>query len=76
MRNGAPDGDDPLVVGDHWDRQYTSVAKNVILFIGDGMGMTTVTAARIMRGQELGLSGEEHLLSIDTFNNIALSKVI
>lgn len=27
------------------------VAKNVILFIGDGMGLTTVTAARILKGQ-------------------------
>lgn len=27
------------------------VAKNVVLFIGDGMGLTTVTAARILKGQ-------------------------
>lgn len=27
------------------------VAKNVILFIGDGMGLTTVTAARIFKSQ-------------------------
>ena len=52
-----------------------SAAKNVILFIGDGMGITTVTAARIMKGQQLGLSGEEHQLSFDQFPNLALSKV-
>lgn len=53
-----------------------SAAKNVILFIGDGMGITTVTAARIMKGQQMGLNGEEHSLSFDRFPNIALSKVI
>ena len=54
----------------------TSAAKNIILFIGDGMGITTVTAARIMKGQQLGLNGEEHELSFDQFPNIALSKVV
>ena len=29
-------------------------AKNVILFIGDGMSLTTVTAARILEGQRKG----------------------
>ncbi|XP_054157244.1 alkaline phosphatase-like [Oppia nitens] len=38
------------------------------------MGITTVTAARILKGQQLGLSGEEHQLSFDDFPNIALSK--
>src|SRR5689334_9726528 len=32
-------------------------AKNVILFIGDGMGVATVTAARILEGQLRGESG-------------------
>ena len=35
-------------------------AKNVILFLGDGMGISTVTAARILAGQLKGMSGEEH----------------
>ena len=30
-------------------------AKNVILFVGDGMGISTVTAARIMDGIEPGM---------------------
>ena len=59
----------------HTENGFISPAKNVILFIGDGMGITTVTAARIMRGQQLGLTGEEHQLSFDNFPNIALSKV-
>uniref|UniRef100_A0A671KAJ7 alkaline phosphatase n=1 Tax=Sinocyclocheilus anshuiensis TaxID=1608454 RepID=A0A671KAJ7_9TELE len=34
-------------------------AKNLILFLGDGMGISTVTAARIMKGQMEGKTGEE-----------------
>ena len=30
------------------EQPVTGPAKNVILFIGDGMGVTTVTAARIL----------------------------
>lgn len=52
------------------DRQ----AKNVILFVGDGMGISTVTAARILAGQLRGESGEENLLSFETFPYVALSK--
>ncbi|MBM86797.1 MAG: alkaline phosphatase [Gammaproteobacteria bacterium] len=49
-------------------------AKNVILFIGDGMGVSTVTAARILAGQLEGSPGEENELFFETFPNIALSK--
>lgn len=42
-------------------------AKNVILFIGDGMGISTVTAARILDGQRKGMSGEENSLSFEKF---------
>ncbi|XP_062252383.1 intestinal-type alkaline phosphatase [Platichthys flesus] len=49
-------------------------AKNVILFLGDGMGMPTVTAARILKGQLAGKSGEETSLVMDTFPHLALSK--
>ncbi|MBT8065617.1 MAG: alkaline phosphatase, partial [Gammaproteobacteria bacterium] len=49
-------------------------AKNVILFIGDGMGVSTVTAARIFDGQSRGLHGEEHVLSFEQFPNVALVK--
>ena len=49
-------------------------AKNVVLFIGDGMGVSTVTAARIFDGQQLGLQGEEHALSFERFPNVALVK--
>jgi alkaline phosphatase len=49
-------------------------AKNVILFVGDGMGVSTVTAARILDGQMKGLEGEENQLSFDTFPFSGLSK--
>ncbi len=32
-------------------KNYKTKAKNVILFIGDGMGVTSITAARILEGQ-------------------------
>jgi alkaline phosphatase len=49
-------------------------AKNVILFIGDGMGISTLTAARILEGQMRGESGEENRLSFEGFPYSALSK--
>lgn len=45
----------------------TTKAKNVILFVGDGMGISTLTAARILEGQMQGKSGEEGYLSFETF---------
>ena len=48
--------------------------RNAILFIGDGMGVSTVTAARILEGQRLGGPGEEHYLSFERFDNVALVK--
>ncbi|MCC6824242.1 MAG: alkaline phosphatase [Acidobacteria bacterium] len=49
-------------------------AKNVILFVGDGMGISTLTAARIFEGQRRGESGEENRLSFENFPYSALSK--
>lgn len=49
-------------------------AKNVILFIGDGMGISTITAARIYDGQKRGETGEENRLSFEKFPNVALVK--
>lgn len=49
-------------------------AKNVILFVGDGMSLTTVAAARILDGQRKGGSGEENRLSWERFPATALSK--
>lgn len=49
-------------------------AKNVILFVGDGMGISTLTAARILQGQLAGQSGEENYLSFERFPFVGLSK--
>ncbi|MEM9208373.1 MAG: alkaline phosphatase [Pseudomonadota bacterium] len=49
-------------------------ARNIVLFIGDGMGVATVTAARIFDGQSQGMSGEEHYLAFERFPNVALVK--
>ena len=48
--------------------------KNVIIFIGDGMGVSTITAARIFDGQSKGMLGEEHSLSFEDFEDVALIK--
>ncbi|NXA71566.1 PPBT protein, partial [Thryothorus ludovicianus] len=54
-------------------RLNQNVAKNLILFLGDGMGVSTVTAARILKGQLHG-QGEESLLEMDKFPFVALAK--
>lgn len=52
-------------------------AKNVIFFIGDGMGLTTITSGRIYKGQKngLGYDSEHGSLSFEELNNIGLAKV-
>jgi len=49
-------------------------AKNLILFLGDGMSLTTVAAARILEGQRAGGAGEEHHLAFEDFPYTALSR--
>ncbi|MCZ4336318.1 alkaline phosphatase [Shewanella colwelliana] len=49
-------------------------AKNIILFVGDGMGVSTVTAARILEGQLKGHTGEENSLSFETLPHLGLAK--
>ncbi|NXH22970.1 PPBI phosphatase, partial [Bucco capensis] len=51
-----------------------SQAKNLILFLGDGFGIPTITATRILKGQELGKLGPETPLALDAFPYVALSK--
>ncbi|KAH9382388.1 hypothetical protein HPB48_008669 [Haemaphysalis longicornis] len=51
-------------------------AKNVILFVGDGMGVSTVTAARIYGAQRKnGAKGEESRLAFERFPFTGLIKV-
>ncbi len=49
-------------------------AKNVILFLGDGMSLTTVAAARILDGQRKGGPGEDNRLSWEGFPATAFSR--
>lgn len=49
-------------------------ARNVILFVGDGMGVSTLTPIRILAGQMEGKSGEGHDLPWDRFPHVALVK--
>ncbi|MGI9211379.1 MAG: alkaline phosphatase, partial [Methylococcaceae bacterium] len=59
-------------------------AKNVVFFVGDGMGISTITAARILQGQQPNIigsnatgkasSGEENSLSFEKFPYLAHSK--
>uniref|UniRef100_A0A8C6EMP0 Alkaline phosphatase n=1 Tax=Marmota marmota marmota TaxID=9994 RepID=A0A8C6EMP0_MARMA len=49
-------------------------AKNLIIFLGDGMGVPTVTATRILKGQRHRKLGPETPLAMDHFPYMALSK--
>ncbi|RNA41849.1 alkaline tissue-nonspecific isozyme [Brachionus plicatilis] len=51
-----------------------NIAKNVILFLGDGMGITTVTAGRIRKGQLKNNNGEEEITFMESLPHVALSK--
>ena len=56
------------------ENSYPQKAKNIILFLGDGMNISTITAARILQGQQRGESGEENQLSFEKFPQTALAK--
>lgn len=51
------------------------MARNIMIFIGDGMGMASITAGRIFKGQQRGGRGEEENLEFDAFPHIGLAKV-
>ncbi|ODN05160.1 Membrane-bound alkaline phosphatase [Orchesella cincta] len=57
-------------------RPIEAVAKNIILFLGDGMSTATITAARILKGQKVDNLpfGEEGELHMDTFPYSGMSK--
>jgi alkaline phosphatase len=54
--------------------EQVNKAKNLILFVGDGMSITTLTAGRIWQGQQMGKLGEEHFLHFEHFPHSALIK--
>lgn len=62
---------------DHLFRKpNTNIAKNIIYFLGDGMSLSTITAARIFDGQLHGRRGEESDVWFQKFPNVGLAKVI
>uniref|UniRef100_A0A2H8TYK4 Alkaline phosphatase n=1 Tax=Melanaphis sacchari TaxID=742174 RepID=A0A2H8TYK4_9HEMI len=50
------------------------VAKNIIMFLGDGMSVTTLVASRIYKGQMEKRSGENEYLSFEKFPFVGMSK--
>ena len=57
-------------------------AKNIVVFIGDGMSLETLTAARIYKAQQISnhskdeiFYGEESLLKFEQLPHVGLSKV-
>jgi len=56
------------------DKPNNRKARNVIIFIGDGMGVSTLTAGRIFEGQQLGLDGESYVAQMDRLPHTALVK--
>lgn len=49
-------------------------ARNVIVFLGDGMSITTIAAAHVRAGQLKGVDGESYKLSFEKFPFTALSR--
>ncbi|WP_448503160.1 alkaline phosphatase [Sphingomonas sp.] len=56
------------------ERPRAGPARNVIVFIGDGMGVSTITAARIHQGQLAGQDGESFVTAMDALPYTALVK--
>lgn len=53
----------------------TGKAKNIILFVGDGFSIPTLTATRIYEGQKRGVDGESNKLAMEQLlPYVALSK--
>ncbi|OQV19073.1 Alkaline phosphatase, tissue-nonspecific isozyme [Hypsibius exemplaris] len=63
------------LIQDHLSvKPNTKIAKNIILFIGDGLSLATATAARIYDGQRHGTTGEENNLIFERLDHTALIK--
>jgi len=55
-------------------KRYEGRAKNVVFFVGDGMGLPTHTMSRIYKGQKNGGKGEEESLAWEDFPFTGLMK--
>ena len=55
--------------------QYnTRLAKNIVLVVGDGMSLSTVVGARVLKGQRAGVDGASSKLAWETFPHVGMSK--
>ncbi|CAG0907207.1 unnamed protein product, partial [Darwinula stevensoni] len=90
LGEGASKRDSPLPVEDkdYWMKEMAEDirrtqarqpnvkrAKNVLLFLGDGMGLPAIVATRIYKGQLQGRPGEETVLRFEEFPSTGLVKV-
>ena len=55
--------------------RFEGKAKNIIVFVGDGLGVSTHTMSRIYKGQKKGTSGEEESLVWEDWDYSGLIKV-
>ena len=55
-------------------KPITSQAKNIILFVADGNGVSTVFTTRVFEGQQRGQTGEENYLSYEKLPYLGLAK--
>ncbi|XP_063829747.1 membrane-bound alkaline phosphatase-like [Ostrinia nubilalis] len=55
-------------------RNNRNAARNVVMFLGDGMSVPTLAAARTLLGQRNGQTGEEAQLSFEAFPTSGFSK--
>ena len=55
--------------------RFEGKAKNVIVFVGDGLGVSTHTMSRIYKGQKNGRTGEEESLVWEDWDYSGLIKV-
>ncbi|CAF0782020.1 unnamed protein product [Rotaria sordida] len=55
-------------------KENKRIAKNIIFFLGDGMGVPTITAGRIRKGQMLGQLGEDFITEMEQFSHLGLAK--
>ena len=77
--SSAPRGavSDPVLASDERasrDFDYARNPKSAVIFVGDGMGVSTVTAGRIHAGQKRGVDGESFELAWEDFPEVALVK--
>ncbi|CAH2044371.1 unnamed protein product, partial [Iphiclides podalirius] len=59
----------------HLRNDNDKIARNVVMFLGDGMSVPTMAAARTLLGQRTGHPGEEKKLAFEKFPSVGLSKV-